>query len=82
MAILGNYIKTTVIQKQQQQTIQWVLTPVQFNVVVPSYDENLKHVETIVKLNVNNSKITVTFYNTTQRVKVEGRGYVVFDSVS
>ena len=47
MAILGNFetsikqkqsgylstIKTTMIQKQQQQTNQWVLTSVQFNLV-------------------------------------------------
>ena len=30
--ILDNY-KTTMIQEQQQQTNQWVLTPVQFNLV-------------------------------------------------
>ena len=30
--------------------------------------------ETIVKVGVNNTKITVTFYNTTQRVKIEGKG--------
>ena len=44
--------------------------------VIPTYDENRKHVETIVKVGVNNTKITVTFYNTTQRVKIEGKGYI------
>ena len=44
--------------------------------ILPSFDENKKHVETIVKIMMNNTKITVTFYNTTQRVKIEGRGYV------
>ena len=46
--------------------------------VLPSYDENNKHLETIIKFCVNNNKVTVTFYNTTQRVKIEGRGYAEF----
>ena len=46
--------------------------------VLPSYDENEKHVETIIKMVKNGVKITVTFYNTTQRVKIEGRGYYDF----
>ena len=46
--------------------------------VTPTYDENRKHLETIVKIGLNNTKITVTFYNTNQRVKIEGKGYVKF----
>ena len=49
-----------------------------FSGVLPSYDENEKHVETIIKIMINNVKITVTFYNNTQCVKVEGRGYSDF----
>ena len=46
--------------------------------VLPSYDENNKHLETIIKFGVKNNKVTVTFYNTTQCVKIEGRGYTEF----
>ena len=51
---------------------------VRISKVLPSYDENEKHVETIIKIIINNVKITVTFYNNTQCVKVEGRGYSDF----
>ena len=50
MVILGNFetimiqkqlyqstIKTTMIQQQQQQTSQWVLTSLQFNLVEDSF---------------------------------------------
>ena len=46
--------------------------------VSPGYDENMKHVEAIVRFYFEGNKVTVTCYNTTQRVKVEGRGYVKF----
>ena len=46
--------------------------------VIPSYDENMKHVETIVKFRGSNNIITVTCYNTTQRMKAEGKGYINF----
>ena len=52
------------------------------NIVVeevnPGYDENLKHVQSIVRFVVNSNRVTVTCYNTTQRVKVEGKGYIEF----
>ena len=46
--------------------------------VTPGYDEKMKHIESIVRFFANSCKITVTCYNTTQRVKVEGRGYLEF----
>ena len=52
------------------------------NIVVeevnPGYDENFKHVQSIVRFVVNSNRVTVTCYNTTQRVKVEGKGYIEF----
>ena len=46
--------------------------------VVPGYDDNNKHVETLVRFRVNGEKIVVSCYYTTQRIKVEGRGYIAF----
>ena len=48
--------------------------------VRPAYDENEKHMETLVRLNVNGQKINVTCFNSTQKIKVEGRGYLEFVS--
>ena len=42
------------------------------------YDENLKHVQSIVRFVANNNKVAVTCYNTTQRIKTEGKGYQNF----
>ena len=46
--------------------------------VIPSYDKNNKHVETIVKFRTKTDRITFTAYYTTQRVKIEGKGYLCF----
>ena len=46
--------------------------------IIPGYDENQKHMQTIVKILFNKNMITVTFFNSTQRIKVEGRGYLDF----
>ena len=46
--------------------------------VTQSYDENMKHVEAIVRFCSDGNKVTVTCYNTTQRIKVEGKGYLKF----
>ena len=46
--------------------------------VLPSYVEKLKHVETIVTFKVISNKVVVTCYNTTQKIKVEGKGYQEF----
>ena len=46
--------------------------------VSPGYDENMKHVEAIVRFFSGGNRVTVTCYNTTQRIKVEGKGYQKF----
>ena len=48
--------------------------------VVPGYDGNNKHMETLIKFCVNGEKISVCCYNSTQRVKIEGHGYLDFMS--
>ena len=48
--------------------------------VTPGYDDNKKHMETLVKFKVNEDNISVTCFNTTQKIKVEGRGYLGFGS--
>ena len=44
--------------------------------VTAGYDENNKHFQTIIKFRFNKEVVTVTCYNTTQKIKVEGRGYL------
>ena len=48
--------------------------------VLPGFDEKGKHVQTIVRFRFKSEKITVTCYYTTQRIKVEGKGYLFFVS--
>ena len=43
--------------------------------IVPSFDETGKNVENIFTFLVNGKKVTVTSFNTTQKIKVEGQGY-------
>ena len=45
---------------------------------VPGFDENGKHMDTLLRFRMNQEKITVCVYNTTQRIKVEGKGYLIF----
>ena len=46
--------------------------------VIPGFDENNKHMQTIVKVLFGQNLITITCFNSTQKVKVEGRGYIEF----
>ena len=46
--------------------------------VLPSFDEKGKHVESVIRFRFKREKITVTCYYTTQRIKVEGKGYILF----
>ena len=48
--------------------------------VLSSYDEQGKHVESVVRFRFKGEKITVTCYYTTQRIKIEGKGYAAFVS--
>ena len=46
--------------------------------VLPGYDKDGKHIDTVVTFKVNGQKIVTTCYNTTQKIKVEGKGYLEF----
>ena len=46
--------------------------------VTPGYDDKCNHVQTIVRFRYKSERITITCYNTTQRIKAEGKGYVEF----
>ena len=46
--------------------------------MTPGFDDKRNHVQTIVRFRYNSERITVTCYNTTQRIKAEGKGYVEF----
>ena len=68
----------TVIEWANSQEVTREGIKLKIETVIPSYDKNNKHVETIIKFRLKNDKITFTAYYTTQRVKIEGRGYVFF----
>ena len=79
----GAYLELTVPAVDEWGKIEGVkITFDDQNILVeevnPGYDENMKHVQSIVRFIVNRNKITVTCYNTTQRIKVEGKGYFEF----
>ena len=40
--------------------------------VIPGFDENNKHMQTIVKVLFGQNLVTITCFNSTQKVKVEG----------
>ena len=46
--------------------------------MIPGYDISGNIVDIKVELDVNNKKVTIHAYNTTQNVKVEGVGYLLF----
>ena len=46
--------------------------------VVPGYDDTGKHTETMINFDVEGLKIVEHCYNTTQKLKVEGKGYINF----
>ena len=48
--------------------------------VTPGHDEKGRHIDTVVQFTLNGLKTTVCFYNTTQRVKLEGKGYLNFST--
>ena len=45
----------------------------------PGYDETGKQVDTVTAFNVNGKKVTMSCYHTTQRIKIEGTGYIEFE---
>ena len=46
--------------------------------VIPGFDENNKHMQTIIKVLCGKNMVTVTCFNSTQKIKVEGNGYQEF----
>ena len=42
---------------------------------IPGHDETGKHVDTVIAFNVAGKKVTVSCFNTTQKIKIEGNGY-------
>ena len=48
--------------------------------LTPGFDGGQKNVDTLVRFLMNGDRITVCCYNTTQRIKVEGKGYHMFVS--
>ena len=64
--------------KNCEQTFQTENMEIHIKDVIPGYDASKKHMETLIKFLVNGNKISVTCYNSTQKVKVEGQGYQEF----
>ena len=48
--------------------------------VIPGKDEQGRHIDTVIHFTFNGLKSTVCFYNTTQRLKIEGKGYLTFSN--
>ena len=48
--------------------------------VTPGHDDKGRHVDTVVHFTLDGLSTTVCFYNTTQRLKVEGKEYLNFST--
>ena len=81
---VGSYLKTVIPMVCEWSNLKGevIIDGVKMMVeeVRQGFDEKKKHVETLLKFKVLGNKITVACYNTTQRMKVEGRGYLEFVS--
>ena len=81
---VGSYLKTVIPVVCEWSTLKGEFTidgvKMKIEDVRQGFDEKKKHVETLLKFQVSGNKITVACYNTTQRMKVEGRGYLDFVS--
>ena len=78
---VGAYLATVIpaVEKWTNATVNTKISnDVIIEKVVAGYDENNKHLQTILKFGCNKESITVTCYNTTQKVKIEGKGYLDF----
>ena len=79
---VGSYLKIVIpiVLKWQSgvQDFKVQDLDIQITEIRPVYDLNKKHMETLIKLVVNSDKISVSCYNSTQRMKVEGLGYLDF----
>ena len=45
---------------------------------VPGFDDKKRHVDTVIQFTINGLTTTLSAFNTTQRLKVEGKGYLEF----
>ena len=79
---VGSYMKTVfpLLNQWKNLTQETQINSLTVKLVslVPGHDENGKHVDTLVTFIVNSKKVTITCYNPTQRLKVEGPGYEIF----
>ena len=64
--------------KNENKNFQVENLSVNMEDVLPGYDGDGKHMDTLVTFTVNGHKIVVTCFNTTQKIKVEGFGYFEF----
>ena len=71
-------IPTIVEWKNRSKCFEIENLSIKIDNVLPGYDQDGKHMDTLVTFNVNGQKITVCCYNTTQKIKVEGKGYIEF----
>ena len=71
-------VPTILDWKNGQQIFQVENLDIKVEEVRPGYDRDGKHMDTLIIFTVNHKKITVCCYNTTQKVKVEGSGYLEF----
>ena len=69
---VGSYVKTVFPLLNEWKTLKTIsLETAEIQVInfVPGYEENGKHIDTLVTFLMNGSKVTVTCYNTTQKLK-------------
>ena len=79
---VGSYLEAvfpTVLEwKNGKKSLQVQNLKINVGDVQPGYDKDGKHVDTVVTFKVNGQKVVATCYNTTQKIKVEGKGYLEF----
>ena len=79
---VGSYLEavfpTVLSWKNGKKTLETKNLSINIVDVLPGYDKDGKHIDTVVTFNVNGQKIVTICYNTTQKIKVEGRGYLLF----
>ena len=46
--------------------------------LTPGLDDKGKHIDTLINLKFNGESVTLCCYNTTQKIKIEGKGYLKF----
>ena len=77
-AYLEAVFPTVLDWKNGQQSFECQNLIINIVDALPGYDKDGKHIDTVVTFQVNSQKIVATCYNTTQKIKVEGKGYLEF----